>query len=124
MKQYKDVDEYIILADESKRDILAKVRSIIRSVAPEATESIAYGMPAYTWSPSAKQKESPLFYFAAMKRHLGIYPTPGPITTCKEFLADYSTSKGCVRIPYSEGLPEKIIVKLIQARMSEIRNMK
>jgi len=29
-----------------------------------------------------------------------------------------------VRIPYSEGLPEKIIVKLIQARMSEIRNMK
>jgi uncharacterized protein YdhG (YjbR/CyaY superfamily) len=121
MKQYKDVDEYIILADESKRDILAKVRSIIKSVAPEATESIAYGMPAYTWSPSTKQKESPLFYFAAMKGHLGLYPTPGPIVTFKELLKDYSTSKGCVRVPYGVNLPKTLIVKLLKERVKEIK---
>ena len=71
-------------------------------------------MPAYSWN------QKPLFYFAAMKGHLGLYPTPGPITEYKEDLEKFSTSKGCVRLPYSADIPKGLITKLIKFRMKEI----
>lgn len=122
MKTYKNVDDYIKLADKDKQEQLNQVRAIVKKVAPDAEEGIAYGMPAYSWKSSSSKKSEPLFYFAAMKGHLGLYPTPGPIETCKDALDKYSTSKGCVRVPYGEPVPEKIIQKLLKERLKEIKS--
>jgi uncharacterized protein YdhG (YjbR/CyaY superfamily) len=121
MKTYKNVDEYIKLADKDKQDLLKKVREIVKDTISNAEESIAYGMPAYSWKSKASDKPEPLFYFAAMKGHLGLYPTPGPIEICKDMLAKYSTSKGCVRVPYGEPVPEKVLIKLLKERVREIK---
>ncbi len=121
MKTYKNVEEYIKLADKDKQDLLKRVREIIKDTIPDAEESIAYGMPAYSWKSSSNEKSEPLFYFAAMKGHLGLYPTPGPIEVSKDVLDKYSTSKGCVRVPYGEPVPEKIIQKLLKERLKEIK---
>ncbi len=115
MKTYKNVDEYIAHALPAHQKSLITIRQIVKKTVPSATESIAYGMPAYTW------KGKPLFYFAAMKGHLGIYPTPGPIQTCASLLTDFSTSKGCVRIPYSIPIPQRILVTLLKERKKEIQ---
>jgi uncharacterized protein YdhG (YjbR/CyaY superfamily) len=115
MKNYKTVDEYIKKADKKVQDALIEVRSIVQKTVKDADEEIAYGMPSYTW------KEKPLFYFAAMKGHLGIYPTPGPIQACRDILKDFSTSKGCVRIPYQSKIPRTIIAKLLKERVREIK---
>lgn len=116
MKSYKNINEYIAQADKDKQALLKEVRKIVKAAAKDAQECIAYGMPAYKW------KEKPLFYFASMKGHLGLYPTSGPIQTCKDLLQKFSTSKGCVRIPYKEKLPKSLIVTLIKTRMKEIQN--
>lgn len=116
MKTFKDVTEYIQKAGADKQSILKEVRKIVLATVPEAIEEISYGMPAYTW------REKPLFYFAAMKGHLGLYPTPGPILVHKKLLADFSTSKGCIRVLYKEKVPQAIIVKLLKERMREIKN--
>ncbi len=118
MKTYTSVSNYITQADKSHRAVLKDVRKIVRETAPDAEEKIAYGMPAYMW------REKPLFYFAAMKGHLGAYPTPGPIQACASKLKNFSTSKGCVRVPYTAPLPEKLIIALLKARVKEIKNMK
>jgi uncharacterized protein YdhG (YjbR/CyaY superfamily) len=123
MKTYKNVDEYIKLADKDKQDLLKRVREIVKDTIPDAEESIAYGMPAYSWKSSSSKKSEPLFYFAAMKGHLGLYPTPGPIEVYKDILTKYSTSKGCVRVPYKESVPEKIIQKLLKERLKEIKKL-
>lgn len=115
MKAYKNVDVYIKAATKETQNVLKEVRLIVKSACPQAVETIAYGMPAYSW------KDKPLFYFAAMKSHLGLYPTPGPIQTLAKILKDFSTSKGCVRIPYTAKLPKTIISKLIKERMKEIK---
>jgi uncharacterized protein YdhG (YjbR/CyaY superfamily) len=115
MKSYKNTNEYIKVADASQREQLKQVRDIIREAVPDAVEQISYGMPAYTW------QQKPLFYFAAMKGHLGLYPTSGPIQTCAAYLTKFSTSKGCVRVSYSEKVPKSIIVKLLRARVNEIK---
>jgi uncharacterized protein YdhG (YjbR/CyaY superfamily) len=115
MNTYTTVDEYIKKADKDKQTLLQEVRNIIFATVKDAEEGIAYGMPAYTWN------NKPLFYFAAMKGHLGLYPTPGPIVACKELLKEYSISKGCVRIQYGTTLPTTLIKKLLQARVKEIK---
>lgn len=116
MNTYKNVDEYIKKADKDKQTLLQEVRMIVQKTAPKSVEGIAYGMPAYTYN------GQPLFYFAAMKGHLGLYPTPGPIQTCADVLQDFSTSKGCVRVAYTDGVPKKIITLLLKARIQEIKN--
>lgn len=118
MQSYKNVDEYIKKADKDKQAVLKEVRALVREVAPKSEEGIAYGMPAF------KLNGQPLLYFAAMKGHLGIYPTSGPVKTCQEKLKNFSTSKGCVRVPYGEKLPKSIITLLIKTRIKEIKSKK
>ncbi len=114
MKKYASVDKYIAGAPAEVRATLEAVRALVQKTIPAAEEGIAYGMPAYMW------KSKPLFYFAAMKGHLGLYPTPRPIKSCRALLKDFSTSKGCVRVPYTAALPRKAIVALLKERKREI----
>jgi uncharacterized protein YdhG (YjbR/CyaY superfamily) len=116
MKQYASVDEYIAQAPKELRKTLEEVREVVKKAAPRAIEGIAYGMPAYTWN------SQPLFYFAAMKGHLGLYPTPGPIKSCAKLLENFSTSKGCVRVPYTTPTPKAVIIALIKERKREIKD--
>lgn len=57
------VEEYINTFPENIREILEKIRNVILKAAPNAEESISYGMPAY------KLNKKPLVYFAAFKNH-------------------------------------------------------
>lgn len=116
MNTYTSVDDYIKKADKDKQPLLQEVRMLVQQTVPKSIEGIAYGMPAYTY------QGKPLFYFAVMKGHLGLYPTPGPIQMHKESLQDFSTSKGCVRIPYTAVLPKKLITLLLKARIQEIKH--
>ena len=116
MKTYKSVDEYIEKADKDKQKILSEIRKIVRGNFKKAEEEISYGMPSY------KYKGRPFFYFAAMKGHLGLYPTPGPIAALQKELTDFSTSKGCIRVPYSQTLPKGLVLKLLKERMREIES--
>ena len=87
MNTYKNVDEYIQKADKETQPLVKEVRMLVQKAAPKAVESIAYGMPAYTFN------GKPLFYFALMKGHLGLYPTPGPIETHKDKLKIFQPQK-------------------------------
>src|SRR5688572_2075282 len=42
-----NVDAYIEAAPEAARPMLVRLRSIIRAAAPEATETISYGVPSF-----------------------------------------------------------------------------
>lgn len=108
------VAAYIRTIEKEKQTTLKEIRAIVVACAPDAQENIAYGMPAYTWN------GKPLFYFAAMKKHIGLYPTPGPIEAYIDSLKSFSTSKGCIRIPYETTIPTKLIKNLIAYRMKEI----
>lgn len=103
------------IAEQSKevQKQLREMYSTVSASAPKAEESISYGMPAF------KLNGKPLVYFAAMKGHLGFYPTPSAVTTFKKELADYSTSKGCIRLPYTKPLPISLIKKIVLFRVKE-----
>ena len=112
VQNYSTIDDYIAQFDGDVRDILVKVREVIRAAAPEAEERISYRMPCF-W------QGGPLIYFAAMKHHLGIYPTGSGMEAFRDRLAGYKTSKGAVQFSYGKPIPYELIAEIAQFRARE-----
>jgi len=108
----KTIDDYLAVCPADIRKILIGLRETIKKAAPKAEEKISYQMPAFF-------QKGDLVYFAALKNHIGFYPTPSGIEAFKEELSDYVTSKGAVRFPYEKPLPLKLISEIVKFRVIE-----
>lgn len=102
-KQYKNVDDYIADAPADVQATLRRIRATIQKAAPDAVESISYGMPAY------KLGNKPLVYFAAFPRHIGFYATPQGHEAFANELAKYKQGKGSVQFPLDQPIPYELI---------------
>jgi uncharacterized protein YdhG (YjbR/CyaY superfamily) len=112
---FKSVDDYIKTFPAETQHILEKVRTTIRKKAPEAVESISYGMPAY------KINGKPLVYFAGFKNHIGFYATPSGHATFEKELSDYKKGKGSVQFPLDKPIPHELIGNIVEFRVKECR---
>ena len=106
-KAPETVDEYILAQDESIRDRLQSIRTVLKSALPGAEERISWAMPTY-------RKEHNILHFAAQKKHIGLYPGPDAVAHFADRLnrAGCSCSKGSVRIPYTVKLPLSLIAEI------------
>lgn len=107
------VAAYLATFPAEVQRLLQQVRETIHQAAPEATESISYGMPAY------KLNGRPLVYFAAFKHHLGFYATPTGHAAFAAELAGYKEGKGSVQFPLDKPLPLELISRIVQFRVTE-----
>lgn len=108
-----EIEQYILQFPEETRDILNKIRELIKEHAPDAIESIAYGMPAY------KLNKKPLVYFAAYNTHIGFYATPSGHEAFKKELSKHKQGKGSVQFRLDQPIPYDLIVQIIQFRVLE-----
>jgi uncharacterized protein YdhG (YjbR/CyaY superfamily) len=108
-----EVEKYIEQFPENVQEILKKIRQLIIDLAPEAVESMAYGMPAY------KTHKKPLVYFAAYKNHIGFYATPTGHSEFIEELAAYKQGKGSVQFPLNKAIPYELIASIVKFRVRE-----
>ncbi|MEO9321604.1 MAG: DUF1801 domain-containing protein [Nitrososphaera sp.] len=106
----KDVDSYIATAPKELQAKLEELRAAIRQVAPEATESISYRMPFYSYC-------GRLAWFSLMKNHIGLYLRPPIVELHKKELANYTTTKSAIHFPLDQKLPIPLIKKVVKARM-------
>lgn len=112
-KAVKTVDAYIAGVPPDVRGKLLKLRAAIKASAPQAQESISYGMPYYSY-------KGRLAYFAAYEKHIGLYvPTP-VVEEHQRELRNYETAKATVRFPIEKPLPVTLVKKLIKARLRKI----
>ena len=107
------IDEYIADFQEDIQSLLIQVRSAIKQAAPDAEESIGYGMPAY------KTHGRPLVYFAAFKNHIGFYATPTGHEEFAKELSKYKQGKGSVQFPIDQPMPLKLIAQIVEFRVIE-----
>src|SRR5664279_882270 len=110
--KYSSIDEYISGFPEETQKLLMQVRASIQEAAPEAAETISYGIPTFTLAGN-------LVHFAAFKNHIGFYPTSSGIEKFKEELSIYETAKGSVKFPIDEPLPLGLISKIVKFRVKE-----
>lgn len=115
MKTFINVDEYIREFEEDTQERLTEIRKLILDIAPEAAESISYGMPAY------KLNGKPLVYFGGYKSHIGFYATPTGHKAFEKELSKYKQGKGSVQFPLHEPLPKKLIREIVLFRLAENR---
>lgn len=106
-----EIEKYISNYPADVQEIMKKIRLVIKTAAPEADESISYGMPAY------KTNGRPLVYFAGFKKHIGFYATP---TGHEQFVAELSTfkqGKGSVQFPIDKPIPYDLIMRIVEFRV-------
>lgn len=107
-KHAVSIAEYIVGFSAEVQVLLEQIRETIKEVAPDAEETISYAIPAF------RLNKKNLVYFAAFKKHIGLYPAP---TALEEFKADfepYKTSKGTVQFPLDRPMPLALIRKIVR----------
>lgn len=112
MKSYADIDTYIQDFTADKQKLLRTMRATIQKAAPKAVEKISYGMPCF-------YQEGNLVYFAAMKNHIGFYPSSSGVENFQHELKPYHTSKGAIQFSLDKPLPLKLISTIVKFRVME-----
>lgn len=108
----KNFADYASQFPQSVQQLLKAVRLTIKKAAPEANETMSYGVPAF------RQREI-LVWFAAHSHHLGFYPRASAIAAFRKELCNYTFAKGSVRFPFDEPLPLDLISRMVRFRLKE-----
>jgi uncharacterized protein YdhG (YjbR/CyaY superfamily) len=109
---FTSIDEYIATFPEDIQKILSELRATIRAAAPEAEEKISYQMPTFA-------QKGNVVHFAALKNHIGFYPTPSGIEAFRDELSIYQGTKGAIRFPIDKPLPLDLISRITKFRVAE-----
>jgi uncharacterized protein YdhG (YjbR/CyaY superfamily) len=115
MQAAASVDEYLARVPHDKRAELARLRGLIRTLAPEAVETIAYAMPAF------KIDGRYFIGFAATKAHCSFYVGHAPLDLLAEELAPYRLWKGTINYKAEAPLPDDLVTRIVEARLVEFR---
>src|SRR6476661_6641224 len=108
----KDIDGYISQFPADVQTILEKVRATIRQAAPDAEETISYQMPAF-------KQHGMLVYFAAWKKHIGLYPPVSGDKAIEKAVARYAGPKGNLQFPLDEPIPYVLIERIVKLRVKQ-----
>lgn len=109
----QSIDEYIAGFPREIQELLEKVRMTIRKAAPDAEETISYKIPTFNL------KGKYLIYFAAYKKHIGMYPVPTGDAEFNEQVSVYQAGKGTLRFPLDKPIPLGLIRKIVKLRVEE-----
>lgn len=109
------VDEYLATLPEERRRAVEELRRTIVAAAPEATESIAYQMPAMR-----SHGGQFLVSYAAYKAHYSLFPASDAVVEgLGEQVAPYLAGKGTIRFPANRPIPTALVEKIIRIRLDE-----
>jgi uncharacterized protein YdhG (YjbR/CyaY superfamily) len=109
----RNIDEYIAGFPDDVQKLLEKIRMTIRKAAPDAEETVSYQIPTFTL------KGKYLVYFAAYKKHIGLYPAPRGSEKFKQELSAYEGGKGTVRFPLDKPIPFDLVSRIVKFRIKE-----
>ncbi len=106
------VENYIEQLPENARLKINELRSILKSVAPEAKEVIKWGKPVF-------ESSSILFAYAAFESHLSFIPTGPALKPFEKELTGFITKQDSVQFPYDRPLPVNLIRRIAEYRKED-----
>ncbi len=110
----RTVEEYIIAAGPEAQEKLIEIRSILKQVAPKATEGLKWGSPVF-------EENRILFAYTAFKSHMNFMPTHRTLDHFKMELKEFTTGKDTIQFPYNKPLPKSLIRKIALHRARDVR---
>ena len=108
------VEEYLAALADGPRAALDRLRAVILSAAPGATETIAYQIP------TVQLDGRSLVGYAAFTNHCSLFPMSGRLVAeHREAVAPYLSGKSTLRFTVEEPLPEALVTMVVKARIAE-----
>jgi uncharacterized protein YdhG (YjbR/CyaY superfamily) len=108
----QNITEYIDAAPKEAQKKLREMRACIRAAAPDAKESLKWGMPAFSY-------DRILVTFAAFKHHIGFYPTPSAVKAFAKELSKFVTADASIQFPLEKPLSLPLLRKITAFRVRE-----
>lgn len=109
------VDEYLAALPEERRAAVDELRRTINAAAPQATETIAYGMPALR-----SHGGQFLVSYAAYKKHYSLFPASGAVVEALGAkLTPFLAGKGTIQFPADRPIPTAVVTKIVKVRFRE-----
>jgi uncharacterized protein YdhG (YjbR/CyaY superfamily) len=116
MASVTSVDAYLAALPDDRRAALSEIRRAVNAAAPEATETIAYQMPAIR-----SHGGQFLVSYAAFKSHYSLFPaSDAVIEALRDEVAPYVAGKGTLRFPADQPIPVDTITKIVKIRLEEL----
>jgi uncharacterized protein YdhG (YjbR/CyaY superfamily) len=107
-----NIDDYIRPYTPEIQSILQTIRATIRKAAPEAEEIISYMMPAF-------RQNGILVYFAAFKKHIGLYPPVSGDPAIEKAIAPYAGPKGNLQFPLDQPITYDLVERIVKLRLKQ-----
>ena len=107
------VDTYIEQAPAAGREMLKALRQLLQEVAPDASETLKWGKPAFI-------SDTVLFVYSAHKSHLSFVPTGPALKPFEKEIAGYTVNKDSIQIPYDRPFPSELIRKIAAYRVKDV----
>jgi uncharacterized protein YdhG (YjbR/CyaY superfamily) len=101
-------EEYFSAQPTAVRELLQRIQREVAKQVPGALQCISYDMPAF-------KQQRVFFYFAAFKKHIGVYP---PVMHDQALIietAKFRGPKGNLSFPYGQELPVPLIGRVAAA---------
>jgi len=109
------IEAFLAALPPGQHGALQGLRETIAAAAPEATETISYGMPAFRYHGKV------LVYYAAFKAHCSFFPASGAsIARHAAELEGFVTSKGTLQFTPGHPIPADLVRRMVRDRMAEI----
>jgi len=105
-------EDYFAQRVPDVQPLLVAIQAKVESLIPDASRCISYNMPAF-------RGRRVFLYFAAFKKHIGIYPPVTRNAVLLEELAPYRGPKGNLSFSLSDPLPLDLIGRVAVALYQE-----
>lgn len=113
MAKPKTVEEYIKSAPEYAKEKLNEIRSLLKSLVPNASEELKWGQPVFI-------EKRILFSYAAFKNHLTFMATGPALEPFRSELSALKTGKDTIQLDYNKPLPKDLIKRIAQYRHKDV----
>jgi uncharacterized protein YdhG (YjbR/CyaY superfamily) len=109
----ESVDAYLAALPEREREVLGRIREVIRAAAPEAEEKISYRIPLYL-------HHGHLVGFAAFKNHCSLFLTASKVREdLARELERYDLRHTTLRFPVDDPPPDDLVRRIVLWRVVE-----
>lgn len=91
------------------------MRRTIRDEAPDAVETMSYGIPTFDLNGSH------LVHFAGYAHHIGFYPGARVASQFESEFSTYKSGQGSVQFPLDRPLPLDLVRRVVRFRLDQSR---
>jgi uncharacterized protein YdhG (YjbR/CyaY superfamily) len=106
------IDEYLASVPAAKHAVLQALRAQIRRAAPDATEAMSYGRPAF-------RLDGQYFVDRVTEEGCSFVTGRAPVVAHADALADYRVWQGTINFAVDRPLPPALVRQLLETRLDE-----